>query len=55
MNTAIPDRSRLTAGAELYSVSKILGHGCITSTQVYAKVNMDKKVAAINQTDGVFD
>lgn len=45
----------ITAGAELYSVSKILGHGSITSTQVYAKVNMDKKVAAINLTDGVFD
>lgn len=45
----------ITAGAELYSVSKILGHGSITSTQVYAKVNMDKKVAAISLTDGVFD
>ena len=44
----------ITAGAELYSVSKILGHGSITSTQVYAKVNMDKKVAAISLTDGVF-
>ena len=32
----------ITAGAELYSVSKILGHGSIASTQVYAKVNMGK-------------
>lgn len=33
----------ITAGAELYSVSKILGHGSIVSTQVYASVNMEKK------------
>ena len=44
----------ITAGAELYSVSKILGHGSITSTQVYAKVNMEKKVEAMNLTNGVF-
>ena len=44
----------ITAGAELYSVSKILGHGSITSTQVYAKVNMEKKVEAMSLTDGMF-
>ncbi|MCL1625826.1 site-specific integrase [Bacteroides caecicola] len=44
----------ITAGAELYSVSKILGHGSIASTQVYAKVNMEKKVEAMNLTNGVF-
>lgn len=44
----------ITAGAELYSVSKILGHGSIASTQVYAKVNMEKKVEAMSLTDGVF-
>ena len=41
-------------GAELYSVSKILGHGSIASTQVYAKVNMEKKVEAMSLTDGMF-
>ena len=45
----------ITAGAELYSVCKILGHGSIASTQVYAKVNMEKKVEAMSLTDGVFD
>ena len=44
----------ITAGAELYSFSKILGHGSIASTQVYAKVNMEKKVEAMNLTNGVF-
>ena len=44
----------ITAGAELYSVSKILGHGSIVSMQVYAKVNMEKKVEAMNLTNGVF-
>lgn len=44
----------ITAGAELYSVSKILWHGSIASTQVYAKVNMEKKVEAMNLTNGVF-
>lgn len=44
----------ITAGAELYSVSKILGHGSITSTQVYAKVNLEKKLETMRLTDGVF-
>lgn len=44
----------ITAGAELYSVSKILGHGSIVSTQVYASVDMKKKVEAVNLTKGVF-
>lgn len=44
----------ITAGAELYSVCKILGHGSIVSTQVYAKVNMEKKMEAMSLTDGVF-
>lgn len=44
----------ITAGAELYSVSKILGHGSIASTQVYAFVNMEKKTEAVNLTDGIF-
>ena len=44
----------ITAGAELYSVSKILGHGSIVSTQVYASVNMEKKAEVVNLTDGIF-
>ncbi|KWW28191.1 MAG: integrase [bacterium P3] len=45
----------ITAGAELYSVSKILGHRNLVSTQVYAKVNLEKKMEAVNLTKGVFD
>lgn len=44
----------ITAGAELYSVSKILGHGSIASTQVYASVNMEKKAEAVNLANGIF-
>lgn len=44
----------ITAGAELYSVSKILGHGSIVSTQVYATVNMEKKAEAVNLANGIF-
>ena len=43
------------AGAELFSVSKILGHKNLVSTQVYAKVNLEKKIEAVNLTRGVFD
>lgn len=44
----------ITAGAELYSVSKILRHGSIVSTQVYASVNMEKKAEAVNLANGIF-
>ena len=45
----------ISAGAELYSMSKILGHRNLVSTQVYAKVNLEKKIEAVNLTKGVFD
>ena len=45
----------ISASAELYSVSKILGHRNLVSTQVYAKVNLDKKIEAVNLTKGLFD
>ncbi len=38
----------LTYGADLYTVSKILGHTNIQTTQVYAKVIDEKKVEAVN-------
>lgn len=33
----------IAVGAELYSVSKMLGYGSIASTQVHAKVGMGKE------------
>ena len=45
----------ISAGAKLYSVSKILGHRNLVSTQVYAKVNLEKKIEAVNLTKGLFD
>ena len=44
----------ITEGAEFYSVSKILGHKSIESTQVYADVVMDTKIEAMNLVNGVF-
>lgn len=44
----------ITAGADLYTTGKLLGHGSIASTQVYARVDMGKKIEAMNLTDGVF-
>jgi len=41
----------LTLGADLYTVSKLLGHSQIKNTQVYA----ERKVEAVNLADNVFD
>ena len=43
--------SLLTKGADLYSVSKLLGHTNIATTQVYAEIVNQKKVDAINLLD----
>jgi len=39
----------LTMGTDLYTVSKLLGHKSISTTQVYAKIIDKKKVQAINK------
>jgi site-specific recombinase XerD len=38
----------LTKGADLYTVSKLLGHSEVATTQIYAKIIDRKKVDAVN-------
>ena len=45
----------ITAGADISAVKEILGHGSVTSTEVYARVSLDKKIQAVSLTDGVFE
>ena len=44
----------ISTGADLSTVGKILGHKSSVSTQVYAKVSLEKKVAVVKLVDGVF-
>ena len=44
----------ISSGADLSTVSKILGHKSTVCTEVYAKVSLEKKIEAVNLTDGVF-
>lgn len=45
---------QLTAGADLYTTSKLLGHKNIKTTQIYAKIIDQKKVEAVNLLDNLF-
>ena len=45
----------ISAGADISAVKDILGHGSITSTEVYAKVALEKKIETVNLFNGVFD
>lgn len=43
----------LTRGADLYTVSKLLGHKSINTTQIYAKIVDEKRRAAVSLLDGL--
>ena len=45
----------LTLGADLYTVSKLLGHSQIKKTQIYAEIINRRKDDAVNLADKVFD
>ena len=44
----------LALGADLYTVSKLLGHADVKMTQVYAKIINKKKDEAVNLVNGLF-
>ena len=44
----------LTLGADLYTVSKLLGHCSVRHTQIYARIIDRKKDEAVNLVDSVF-
>lgn len=45
----------LTLNADLYTVSKLLGHSDTSVTQIYAKIVDEKKNEAVNLTTGLFN
>ena len=45
----------LTLGADLYTVSKLLGHKNIATTQIYAKIVDKKKEEAISLIPNLTD
>ena len=44
----------LTAGGDIYTTSKMLGHTNVHTTEIYADVVMDKRVDAVNLMNNIF-
>ena len=44
----------LTAGTDIYTTSKLLGHTSVHTTEIYVDVVMEKKADAVNLTNGLF-
>ena len=45
----------LTLGADIYTVSKLLGHTSVKTTQIYGKIIDQKKDDAVSLVDSIFD
>ena len=45
----------LSAGVDIYTTSKLLGHANIQTTQIYAKIINEKKEEAVNLLSSMFD
>lgn len=45
----------LTQGADLYSISKLLGHTNIATTQIYATIIDQRKQDAVNLLNGILE
>lgn len=45
----------LSLGTPIETVSKLMGHTKISTTQIYAKIIDDKKKEAVNRQNGIFD
>ena len=43
----------IALGADIYTISKLLGHTSVHNTQIYAKMLDEKKDKAVNLTDGM--
>ena len=44
----------ITLGVDIYTMSKMLGHSDIATTQIYAKLVDSKKLEAVNLIDKFF-
>lgn len=45
----------MTAGADLYTTCKLMGHSDVRTTQIYAKIVDSKKIEAVNLVDRMFE
>lgn len=44
----------LAATNDIATVSRLLGHTSVATTQIYAEVLMEDKIAAVNKLNGIF-